>query len=273
MSPRFLGNLFWHGIADRTHGSLRGATQKARCLDLWRRFIQPVYEETGVQTRLTALGLTTVKQDKKGPNLGGTASCVKALVPFGRIFAEHMVAVHSSPTTRAMCAAAQHLERAYQALSSKAAFGTELMQEEGQKFCLQYAALREIHGDGKLWKLTPKFHIFLHMLEDESRPALYWNYRDEAFGGTVARLGRSRGGKKTLTSMSVRVLSGFRIRERMSIIRRTKSYIIYASASKGLIPRRLQTPPLQEAPNTSQEAPLQEAPNTSSPGGPKGQCV
>ena len=65
MTPRFLGNLFWHAIADLTHGYLRGATQKARSHDLWRRFIQPFYEETGVQTRLSAFGLTTVKQDNE----------------------------------------------------------------------------------------------------------------------------------------------------------------------------------------------------------------
>ena len=45
VTPRFLGNLFWHGIADRTHHYLRGASQKARSQDLWRRFIQPFYEE------------------------------------------------------------------------------------------------------------------------------------------------------------------------------------------------------------------------------------
>ena len=159
VSPRFLGNLFWHAIADRTHHYLRGANQKERSLDLWRRWIQPFYVETDCKDRLGAFGQTTVKQDKKGPNLGGTASCVKALVPFGRKFAEHMLSVHSSPTTRAMCAAAQHLDRAYQALSSKTAFAIELMQSEGQKFCLQYAALHAIYGDGKFWKLTPKFHI------------------------------------------------------------------------------------------------------------------
>ena len=51
------------------------------------------------------------------------------------------------------------------------------------------------------------------MVEDESLPSHYWNYRDEAFGGTVSRLARRRGGRKTARSMSLRVLNNFRIRE------------------------------------------------------------
>ena len=82
VSPRFFGNLFWHAIADRTHHYSQGPNQKARAQDRWRRFIQPYYEKEGVKYRLAGFGLNTVKQEKKGPNLGGTACCVKALVLF-----------------------------------------------------------------------------------------------------------------------------------------------------------------------------------------------
>ena len=173
------------------------------------------YDERGVRDRLGKFNVCTVKADKKGPKLGGTAACVRALIPFGRKLAELMLSVCSTPVTQAMCAAATNLHYCYEGLSSGHAFAKELMKDHGQQFCLQYGALRDALGGGNtnLWKMTPKFHIFLHMVEDGSRPAMYWAYRDEAFGGTIAKLAKRRGGPKTPLAMSRRVLDNFRIKE------------------------------------------------------------
>ena len=146
---------------------------------------------------------------------GCSAACVRALVPFGKILAEHIVSVRRNVATEAMFAAATHLHYCYEGLSSDTIFSESLMKESGQKFCLQYVALNAALGtkENKLWKVKPKFHFFLHMIEDGGRPAMYWAYRDESFGGSVARLARRRSGPKTPLSMSTRVLDGFKIAE------------------------------------------------------------
>ena len=42
-----------------------------------------------------------------------------------------------------------------------------------------------------------------------TRPSLYWTYRDEDFGGTLARMARRRGGRSTARSTGESVLSRF----------------------------------------------------------------
>ena len=214
VSPLFLGNLFWFAIHSRDPFYLEGDNQQTRCSFLWR-WIQQFYDDNDVQDRLGSFGLRKVRADKKGPCLGGTAACVRALIPFGKILAEHILSVRRNPITEALCAAATSLHHCYESLSSEQLFAQALMKESGQNFCLQYGAvnLALATKKNKLWKIKPKFHIFLHMIEDGSLPALYWAFRDESFGGSVARMARRRAGPKTPLSMSTRVLDSFRIRE------------------------------------------------------------
>jgi hypothetical protein len=55
----------------------------------------------------------------------------------------------------------------------------------------------------KLWKIKPKLHLFLELCSVErTRPSLCWNYRDEDFGGSVARLARRRGGLLSASAFS-----------------------------------------------------------------------
>ena len=105
VSPLLLGNMFWHAIRERDY--LDGSTRKERCASLWK-MIQAYYVEEDVADRLGSFNVSTIKADKKGPALACiSAACVRALVPFGRKLAEHMVSVCDTPVTQAMCAAAR----------------------------------------------------------------------------------------------------------------------------------------------------------------------
>ena len=61
------------------------------------------------------------------------------------------------------------------------------------------------------WRIKPKLHLFLHLCSDGGRPSLFWTYRDEDYGGTVARYSRRRGGLLSARGMSEGMLDRFRM--------------------------------------------------------------
>ncbi len=64
------------------------------------------------------------------------------------------------------------------------------MKEHGVNFAVQYVALHD-HcnaADALAWRLKPKLHLFPLITSDDSIPRLAWTYRDEDFGGSVARM-------------------------------------------------------------------------------------
>ena len=65
------------------------------------------------------------------------------------------------------------------------------------RFALQYVSVRNAHADvdPTAWRVKPKLHMFLELCSEGSHPAKFWNYRDEDWGGSVARMARGRGGE------------------------------------------------------------------------------
>lgn len=213
----FLGNLFFRAFAEP--GYLEGGNRKARCAALWDK-ISVFYAENNVDDRLFSFTQLRVKPQGKGPKLKGPAACVRALVPFGSELADLMASIADTPFNRTLSHAARNLRLCYEALSRSAVFPAEAMQEHGRAFCLQYVSLGDYSEGPRLWKTTPKLHIFLHMLEDGSAPARYWTYRDEDFGGGAAQVARRRGGTRTATATSRNVLTRFQVRQPMLKLKR-----------------------------------------------------
>ena len=214
VTPKFIGNVFLDAVASPHY--FEGSTQKARVKSLWRD-IQKEYLEHNIEDRLSTLTLKKIRPDKKGPHLSGTAACIRALVPYTRKLAARMASIVDSPVNRCIAQAALRLKLCYDGLSSTTAFNEQLMKDNGKQFLLQYGALRKLvrqtSAKSKRYHIVPKFHLFLHLIEAEGNPALRWTYRDEAFGGTLARMARRRAGKNTAQGMSTRVLNNFRIKE------------------------------------------------------------
>ena len=83
------------------------------------------------------------------------------------------------------------------------------MAENSRKFCLLSVALERL-SSSKLWRTKPKLHLMQELCElTGDNPTLYWCYRDEDFGGTLASLARSRGGHNSPGSIAKRVLLKF----------------------------------------------------------------
>ncbi len=110
----------------------------------------------------------------------------------------------SVPKFEAMRHAAFHLNELYSALSSDHPDPCACMKEHGIKFAIQYVALHDFcnHADDKAWRIKPKLHLFLHSTSANSLPRLVWTYRDEDFGGSVARMARRKGNLLKCSSTS-----------------------------------------------------------------------
>ena len=214
VTPIFIGSVFFDAVAVPHY--FEGTTQKERVKNLWRD-IQQYYIDNKVTDRLAALTPKRIKQNGQGPHLSGTAACVRALVPYTRQLAAKMASVVDCPANRCVAEAAKNLKLCYDGLSSTTVFSEQLMKDHGKQFLLQYAALHKLtraaNENSKRYHIVPKFHLFLHLIETLGNPALRWTYRDEAFGGTLARMARRRAGVNTAKGMSARVLTNFCIKE------------------------------------------------------------
>ena len=111
--------------------------------------------------------------------------------------------------------AIESLHECYKALSHESIFYKDILRTEATKFAINYTALDNAFDDPKIWKTKPKIHIFVELCSEGSRPSTFWTYRDEDFGGSVARSSRRKGGMLKVRSYSSAMLTRFRIRNPM----------------------------------------------------------
>jgi hypothetical protein len=190
-----------------------GANKAARVKDLWAK-IQQFYTSCGVEAskRMFGFGLSSFKQRKKSPKLRCSAAACKAWVPFAHQCAQDLLSPDDLQEQAAR-AAAYHLDQCYMALSNDSVFARDVLKEHSIKFAAQVVALEAVHADEATpqWKVKPKLHLFLELCSDGSEPAKIWNYRDEDWGGGIARMSRRRGARTSLTACSGNLLARFRM--------------------------------------------------------------
>ena len=214
VTPDFIGN-FLHAILPVVPGN----TKKEKCALLYADY--EVYcEDNDVKDRLDAL-LPTMFEPKDGPyKMRGSAAKMRAMVPWIYKISVEMLDIRV-PQHEAMRQAAYHLDQVYSALSKDHPDPTGCMKEHGIKFALQYVALHDFCNplDDRAWRIKPKMHLFMHLTSDSSIPRLFWTYRDEDFGGTVARLARRRGNLLKCSSTSKAALEKFKVLNPMIRVR------------------------------------------------------
>ena len=205
ITPEFIGSF----IAEVIH-LFPGSTQKERCASLYEQILQ-YYEDENVLDRFDKI-LPTFIFDKKDYKLKGSAAKVRALVPFIWRLAQEILDLQD-PKHSAMYHAAYHLHEVYEALSESHPDPQNSMREHGVRFASLYVALHDLLNgqDEKSFKIKPKLHLFMHITSDNSIPRLVWTYRDEDFGGSVARMARRRGGVLRCSSTSKSSLAKFKI--------------------------------------------------------------
>ena len=204
----YLGNLF-HMLLPK----LPGATMDDRVRSLWTR-MQSFYEQHEVGDRLQNLTKLMIRQPKKSPKLRGGAAQVRALVPFGLLMADEYLA-GGTPEEEAAFQGMRRLSECYEALSHTSVFAFDILHQNAIGFAQQYCALEAFFDNSKIWRVKPKLHLFLELCSEGSRPATFWTYRDEDFGGSVSRMARRRGGLLSVRAFSSNLLTRFRIHQPM----------------------------------------------------------
>ena len=202
----FLGNFF-HVVTPM----FPGTNKKDRCAACFDE-IQAYYEENNVEDRFDSLPPTYFEPKDSAYKLRGSAAKIRALVPFADRLAKEMLDIND-PVHATIRQAAFHLHETYKALSATHPNPCAHMREHGMKFAVQYVSLHDHVNafDDKAWRIKPKLHLLLHITSDNSLPRLVWTYRDEDFGGSVARMSRRRGGLLKCSSTCSACLTRFKI--------------------------------------------------------------
>jgi hypothetical protein len=159
---------------------------------------------------LIDLRLSMFMGGDSGPKLKAKAAEARLLVPFAVEACEKMLD-DTNPIHRAVKHAAKELNACYQCLAG-ASFSVESIRDHCRRFCLLMVSLETITGgkDSLDWRVKPKLHLFQELCEFlETNPSMTWCYRDEDFGGTLAALAHSRGGKNSVISTSTSLLQRF----------------------------------------------------------------
>ena len=198
----FLASLFFALLP-----KLPGGSEEMQCSSLFRD-IQTYYRDhEEVTSKLDNLTLSMLGKKSKGPKLRAKAAEARFLVPFAKQAANRYFA-DDVPCEKAIKDATNQLAACYDCLSG-ASYSSEALKDHSRRFCLLAVAL-ESAMPGKLFHVRPKLHLMQELCEmNDANPSLYWNYRDEDFGGTLAALSKRRGGSNNPTSTSRAMLFKF----------------------------------------------------------------
>ena len=201
VAAELAGNFFWYVqrlVAGRTI-ALRVAVMNGRLQD-W-------YDRHNVVDRIDVLHANAFWSSRK---LRCSAACMRSLVPFLEEVANDLLG-DADPVEHALKHCCRSMHQCYLSLDNGSFFYSDVATNESTTFALHWVALHRYWQpiDEHAFKIKPKLHLFLHICSDKSRPRRYWAYRDEDYGGAVARRGRRRGGILSVLSCSRRILEKF----------------------------------------------------------------
>lgn len=208
----FLGNFLWL-LLDKMPGN----NKTEQCQRLFLK-IKAYYQRHKCDSRLDELTLPMLRKEASvPPKLRAKGAEARALVPFAKeVACELLSDTDLVEGTVKQCAI--HLAACYECLSA-ASFSFPALQEHSRRFCLLYVALEAVSQSDTAWRVKPKLHLFQEMCEASGAcPSTCWTYRDEDFGGTLAKLSRRRGGANTPQNTAKVVLQRFMAKHRVPII-------------------------------------------------------
>ena len=153
-------------------------------------------KDTGVKNQFRGkLTPDRIKTSSGWPKLKGQGATVRSLVPF----VIHLATKYRlGKRQRNLC---MMMMRFYELLDSQPLFMSSDARTElarlGQVFCDTYASLAAEHFEKriKMWKGSPKLHLFLHLCEwqaaEGTNPRANWCYSDEDFVGKMITVAQS----------------------------------------------------------------------------------
>ena len=193
------------------HAPEWGPNQELRLAAIFQR-MQVYYTGGQVTDRLNTLKLSMITSGGT-PELTASAAELRALIPFFKMLVDSWPAETMSEEQTLARLGMHALHEAYNCLASAREVDVAEGALEHQAFLFQrhLVALHALNPER--WVLRPKLHSFLELALDRSLPSKTWLYRDESFGGDVARQAHRKGGPITAKAMSRSSLLKFCARE------------------------------------------------------------
>jgi hypothetical protein len=209
----FLGNEFEYLVKNKMPGN----NQEVRC-EAFREHLLTYYDDNPeVTDRLKEFAIKSFKGSTKGkgkaPRLKGSASQIRALVRFGDQMAKRFLS-DDDPIESAIKTAAHHLQNCYESLRSvNEGLSHTALHNSAKIFAIQYGALWKAHDYTRFWRPMPKMHMFLELCSSGTEPQKFWCYRDEDFGGSVARQSKMKGSWRRIKAFCRHALDLFRMKQ------------------------------------------------------------
>ena len=211
VSQMVLGNVFAEFLSSPI---CSGNNRPAQTQCLWA-LIKDYYRRLRPPTRLNNLKPEMVVQSKNGPRLRAKGAETRHLIGFGFELATKMYESSGKSNLRygQLVALMDNLVSFYSTFG-KTPYNVELAAASAKNVCLIYSWFRKQASDDKVWRLKPKFHLFLHLAEAQTEllgdPALFWSYQDEDYMGFLSLLAKSRGGKRSGNKTAANVIAKLR---------------------------------------------------------------
>ena len=186
-----------------------GNSQEARVASLFL-LIQQAYARNLTESKLDSLTLSMLRKcASSAPKLRSKAAETRGLIPIALELASVFFG-DADPVEASVKECAMLLDRCYHQLS-RDQFDSQVLQDSCRRFCVLYCSLEAYLNDGHSFRFKPKFHLWQELCEMSGPvcPSTCWTYRDEDFGGSLAKLARRRGGKNTAATTGRLVLGKF----------------------------------------------------------------
>ena len=189
-----VGNILYEIQGEHPEWGGRQEDRVAHIAGLLKKHYRDTKEKYQLDGELT---LERIRKPGDWPAMRCKAAACRRMVPFALSLA---IANNSgSPHDRARLGVVQLLDRFYRILDTEPMFPSTEARAELENISLTFMGLyeklsREAFDAGlRLWKVTPKFHVFQHCLEHQSwlNPKLSWTYGDESLQGLIKEVARS----------------------------------------------------------------------------------
>ena len=207
VSADWLGGLFTF-LAEL---KFPGRSFAAKLSGLWQR-IQQLYRVHPPAARLDQLTDKMLNRGSPSTKLRCYGMEVRCLIPVAKDPAQEYLR-EADLVEQAIRQGTLELSACNDCLSRSAPGGE--LATRSRKFATLLVSL-EVHLPG-VFRVKPKLHFFQEMYEQDlpGRPSSDWTYREEEFGGSVARLGMRRGGSNTPGAVGRQTLLKFVARHQL----------------------------------------------------------
>ena len=191
ITAHILGNIMWECVSGKSWGKPPHDANVAQLEVELKVFYSANKITSKVQGKLSTDRLRTTGG---WPKLKTKAAAARHLAPFALMLAQKYLDERRVALCQLLCRFYEILYQEGQFLSAAAA---EELPGVGRRICLLYSMLAAEAAErgAKLWKTSPKLHLFQHVAEWQSvelgNPRFYWTYADEDLVGKLIEVAES----------------------------------------------------------------------------------